>query len=47
MKIEITLEGYWLACGNGPLRYIVAEGGTRQEASFNWIIMYGRQVDAS
>jgi hypothetical protein len=23
---------YWLATGNGPLRKIIAEGGTRKEA---------------
>ncbi len=43
MKVWITLGGYWLAQGNGPVRLILAEGGTRQEAMLNWTSQYREQ----
>ena len=34
---------YWLAQGEGPLRPIIAEGGTRDEARKLWNQTYGEQ----
>ncbi len=45
MKLEQTIEGYWLATGRGPVRRIAAEGNSRREAAFNFLIVYGEQQE--
>lgn len=43
MKVELMTEGYWLASGMGITRQILAEGGTRAEALYNWRTQFNEQ----
>ena len=36
MTVELISDGYYLAYGKGCQRLILAEGGTRKEAVYNW-----------
>ena len=47
MKVEQVLDGSWLASGDGYDTRILAEGGTRKEASFNFTSAYGDQYAAA
>ena len=37
------MDGSWTATGMGPLRVILAEGGTRREAVFGWAVVWREQ----
>ena len=45
MIIE-AVEGHWVARGNGPTRYIISEGISREEAVQGWEHHYGNQYAA-
>lgn len=43
MKIELVEDGSYLATGMGYDKRIVAEGGTRSEAEYNFTAQYAEQ----
>jgi hypothetical protein len=47
MTVEQVKDGSWLAYGDGYDRRIVAEGGTRGEARYNFEFEFGNQYAAA
>jgi hypothetical protein len=47
MIVELVQDGSFLASGEGYDKPILAEGGSRKEAIFNFTVVYGDQYSAA
>ena len=44
MKLELQIDGTWLAQGDGPLRPVLAEGDTRVTAMYAYVGAVASQI---